>query len=187
MKSTYDEDRKFNGEEQPVVGVSWYAAQAYCFWLSVLDAGMRDSSLRTSAQQLARTFRLPSEVEWERAAAGRIEDGPLRKYSWPSEKGEPNPKLANYFEGKVGQTTPVGRYPEGATPEGLMDMAGNVWEWQENWYDEKEKAHRAVRGGSWDDSTDDLQCAVRGRTYPDSGNDLLGFRVVRAQSFFDTL
>jgi formylglycine-generating enzyme required for sulfatase activity/energy-coupling factor transporter ATP-binding protein EcfA2 len=187
LKSEYDEGRKFNGDEQPVVGVSWYAAQAYCFWLSLLDAGMRDPSLRTSAQQLARTFRLPSEIEWERAAAGRIEDGPPRKYPWPAEKGEPNKKLANYYDGKAGQTTPVGRYPEGATPEGLMDMAGNVWEWQENWYDEKEKAHRALRGGSWLLIADYLQCAVRDGNVPGVRYDDIGFRVVRAQSFFDTL
>jgi formylglycine-generating enzyme required for sulfatase activity len=189
LKSTYDEDRKFNGDEQPIVGVSWYAAHAYCFWLSLLDAGMREPGLGAPVQQLARTFRLPSEVEWERAAAGRIEDPATagRKYPWPAEKGEPNPKLANYYEGKVGQTTPVGRYPEGATPEGLMDMAGNVWEWQENWYDEKDKTHRALRGGSWSLDADTLRCTNRNWDNPLVRYYIIGFRVVRAQSFFDTL
>jgi len=186
FKSIYDENRKFNSEDQPVVSVSWYACRAYCFWLSVLEAAQYSANLNTAAQQLAGIFRLPQEVEWECAAGGRREDGPPREYPWPAEKGEPNDKLANYG-GNVGQTTPVTRYPEGATPEGLMDMAGNVWEWQENWYDEKEKTHRAVRGGSWSSGAGDLQGATRGRGYPLDRGGVIGFRVVRAQSFFDTL
>jgi formylglycine-generating enzyme required for sulfatase activity len=173
LKSTYDDDRKFNGEDQPVVGVSWYAARAYCFYLSLFD------------ESTATVYRLPHEVEWQRAAAGRREDGPPREYPWPPEKGEPNKNLANYG-GQVGQTTPVSRYPEGATPEGLMDMAGNVWEWMENWY-EKEKAHRALRGGSWVDITVDLRCAIRFWDDPVVRDGFIGFRVVRAQSAFDTL
>ncbi|MGH7454788.1 MAG: formylglycine-generating enzyme family protein, partial [bacterium] len=186
LKSEDDENRKFNGEDQPVVSVSWYAARTYCFWLSILEATNHDFALQTtSAQKLANVFRLPQEIEWERAAAGRREDGPSRKYPWPAEKGEPNEKLANYG-GNVGRTTPAGRYPEGATSEGLMDMAGNVWEWQENWSDKKEK-YRALRGGSWLNSTGFLPCAIRFRSIPQGWNDGVGFRVVRAQSFFDTL
>ncbi|MGH7599597.1 MAG: SUMF1/EgtB/PvdO family nonheme iron enzyme [bacterium] len=186
LKSKDDEDRKFNGEDQPVVGVSWHASRAYCYWLSVLEAAKHNSALRdASAQKLANVFRLPEEMEWERAAAGRREDGSPRKYPWPLEKGEPNEKLANYGS-NVGQTTPVGRYPEGATPEGLMDMAGNVWEWQENWYDKEEKS-RALRGGSWYINTVILPCAIRNWYIPQFRYDLVGFRVVRAQSFFDTL
>jgi len=186
LKSEYDENRKFNSDDQPVVGVSWYASRAYCFWLSVLETANHDLVLLdTPAQKLAGIFRLPQEVEWERAAAGRKEDGPPRKYPWPAEKGEPNEKLANYG-GNVGQTTPVGRYPEGATPEGLMDMAGNVWEWQENWYD-KDKDARALRGGSWIYDSDILPCAIRIRVIPQLRINFVGFRVVRAQSFFDTL
>ncbi|MGH7493814.1 MAG: SUMF1/EgtB/PvdO family nonheme iron enzyme [bacterium] len=146
LKSACDDDRKFNGEDQPVVDVSWYAARAYCLWLSELERASNGQA--TGRKQGASTiYRLPREVEWERAAAGRQEDGSLREYPWPKEKGEPNKKLANY-ERNIGQTTPVNRYPEGATPEGLMDMAGNVREWQENWYD-AEKTRRALRGGSW--------------------------------------
>jgi len=180
LKSKYDEDRKFNGEDQPVVGVSWYAARAYCLWLSELEEA------NGKEQKEPSVFRLPTEIEWERAAAGRQEDGPPRKYPWPKEKGEPNEKLANYY-GRVGQTTPVGRYPEGATPEGLMDMAGNVWEWQENWYDDKEKLRRALCGGSWYYIFDYLRCTIRLRDIFDVRDDNVGFRVVRAQSFFDTL
>jgi formylglycine-generating enzyme required for sulfatase activity len=181
LKSRYDEDRKFNGEDQPVVGVTWYAARAYCFWLSELERATHGEQPATSNQQPA-IYRLPNEIEWERAAAGRREDGPNRKYPWPAEKGEPNEKLANY-RGNVGQTTPVGRYPEGATPEGLMDMAGNVWEWQENLYGDKDHpAARAVRGGSWGNVDSFLRCVERNRFNPDYGISNIGFRVVRSES-----
>ena len=179
LMSKQDGDRKFNGEEQPVVSVSWYAARAYCFWLSELS---RLGGTKRMAQGERIFYRLPSEVEWERAAAGRQEDGLGRKYPWPNEKGEPNEKLANYGR-KVGQTTPVGRYSEGATPEGLMDMAGNVWEWQENWSDEKKEA-RALRGGSWDNTAGNLPCAARDFSHPGALWNDFGFRLVAGQSLF---
>jgi formylglycine-generating enzyme required for sulfatase activity len=196
LKSEFDEDRKFNGEEQPVVGVSWYAARAYCFWLSLCENGHVEtfrrnvstpdiSTRNVSTPDVSTIYRLPHETEWQRAAAGRREDGAPRKYPWPKEKGEPNDKLANYG-GNVGQTTPVGRYPEGATPEGLMDMAGNVWEWQENW-DAKDKNARALRGGSWSYDSVYLPSAIRSRYIPVNRLYIVGFRVVRAQSFFGTL
>ncbi|MDQ1355486.1 MAG: hypothetical protein QG657_5796, partial [Acidobacteriota bacterium] len=145
LRSEKDEDKRFNGEDQPVVGVTWYGARAYCLWLSCL-------------QRKERLYRLPTEKEWDWAAAGREPDGKLRKYPWPNSKGEPTPKLANYG-GNVGATTPVGRYPEGATPEGLMDMAGNAWEWMDNLYD-KDNKRRAMRGGSWNYRSDYLRCAA---------------------------
>jgi formylglycine-generating enzyme required for sulfatase activity len=58
-----------------------------------------------------------------------------RPYPWPTDKGEPSPNLANFGQ-NVGATTSVGQYPEGTAPEGLIDMAGNAWEWMENYYDE---------------------------------------------------
>jgi formylglycine-generating enzyme required for sulfatase activity len=85
-----------------------------------------------------------------RSAGGRREEPDkvlkVREYPW-GDKPEPTPKHANY-NGNEGATTPVGRYPDGATPEGLYDMAGNVWEWMENWYDEHPE-YKSVRGGSW--------------------------------------
>jgi formylglycine-generating enzyme required for sulfatase activity len=163
LRSYRDEDKSFNGDDQPVVGVSWYAAHAYCIWLSCL-------------QGKEGLYRLPTEKEWEWAAAGREPDGSLREYPWPNSKGEPTPKLANYGN-NVGATTPVGRYPEGATPEGLMDMAGNAWEWMENYYDE-DKVIRALRGGSWLIQSEFLRCAARDDLVPRGGWSSGGFRVV---------
>ena len=118
-------------------------------------------------------FRLPTEEEWEWAASGGT-----REYPWGDD--EPNDMHANFGE-KVGHTTPVGAYPTGATLEGLMDMAGNVWEWMENRYNDDE-AWRAIRGGSWYYLTDVLPCANRLWYDPVNRDDNVGFRVARAQS-----
>uniref|UniRef100_Q3ATN8 Putative signal transduction protein with Nacht domain n=1 Tax=Chlorobium chlorochromatii (strain CaD3) TaxID=340177 RepID=Q3ATN8_CHLCH len=165
FRSRYDDDRRFNGDEQPVVGVSWYAARAYCLWLSLLDGG--NTSL----------YRLPTEIEWEYAAGGKEQ----RRYPWGNE--EPTSTRANYGDNE-GATTPVGRYPEGKTPEGLYDMAGNVWEWMENSYvfglvsfivfiiatliasisDSRIYSvfsTRSLRGGSWENVSDNLRCSSR--------------------------
>jgi len=170
LRSRLDGDKRFNGDEHPVVGVTWFAAQAYCLWLSEIQRA------KSKEQKENMEFRLPAEEEWEWAASGGT-----REYPWG--KDTPDETLANFGE-KVGHTTPVGAYPAGATPEGLMDMAGNVWEWMENRYQEDE-AWRALRGGSWLDTPVYLRCAARDDWDPDHGwSDYVGFRVVRAQSFF---
>jgi len=94
-------------QEHPVVNVRWHDAVAYCQWLT---------------EKSIRTYRLPTEAEWEKAARGT--DG--RIYPWGNQWDE---KLCNTSEGGKGGTTPVGAYPDGASPYGLLDMAGNVWEW----------------------------------------------------------
>ena len=176
LKSQYDEEKRFKGEEQPVVGVSWFDASAYCLWLSMLDAAAGGG-----VEKPGRAYCLPREVEWEWAAAGRAPDGGLREYPWPVEKGEPNDKLANY-RGNVGATTPLGRYPDGATPEGLMDMAGNVWEWMENRYAKSTGRARSLRGGSWYYDEYGLRCSGRDCFHPEYRNYYVGFRVVCSQS-----
>jgi formylglycine-generating enzyme required for sulfatase activity len=179
FRSRADEERRFNDPDQPVVRISWYAARAYCLWLSCLEAARRGDLKDLNVEQIASIYRLPNEWEWEWAAAGREPDGSLREYPWPKTKGKPTPKLANYNE-NVGATTPVGRFPAGATPEGLMDMAGNVWEWMANWYDDREK-YRALRGGSWNDGADYLRCSARVYDDPDFRSYGFGFRVLRCQ------
>jgi len=116
-------------------------------------------------------------MEWEWAAVGEA-DGSVREYPWSKDKGKPNQNLVNYAR-NVGATTPVGHYPEGATPQGLMDMAGNVWEWMENYYDE-DRGSFALRGGCWNSNVTDLPCSARSYVRPvDSWSKGIGFRVVR--------
>ncbi len=173
LKSAYDEEKRFKGDEQPVVGVSWFDASAYCLWLSMLET----AAAGVPVEKLGRVYRLPREIEWEWAAGGGV-----REYPWHPDKGEPTDKLANYT-GNVGATTPVGRYPDGATPEGLMDMAGNVWEWMENLHGHKQFPRaRSLRGGSWGFYVVDLRCSARGYYGPESRHVNFGFRVVCSQS-----
>lgn len=119
-KPEYWDNERFNQPEQPVVGVNAEEAGAYCQW-----AGLR----------------LPTEWEWEKGARGT--DG--RPYPWG--KMKPREELAN-FNMNVGHPTPAGSYPKGASPYGLMDMAGNVWEWTASRYKEREP-WRTLRGGSF--------------------------------------
>ena len=131
-------DPEFGILSAPVVGISWYEAEAYAKW-----AGKR----------------LPTEQEWERAARG---DGDGREDPGGDkfEKDKCNVGI------NIGQTTPVGSYPGGISPHGCYDMAGNVWEWTESLY-EKGKPYRVVRGGSWNFHQDLARCAVRKRDLPD--------------------
>ncbi len=164
-------ERRFNGDDQPVVGVSCFAAMVYCHWLNDIQSVVSGKS-HTKRSMI---FRLPTDEEWEWAAGNG-----KREYPWGNEP--PDEAYANYGV-KVGQTTQVGAYPAGATPEGLMDMAGNVWEWCENSVDGAYSlAARALRGGSWGDPEDNLRCSIRGHHHPGSRSNVMGFRVVGCQS-----
>ena len=177
FRSENDEDRKFDGDNQPVVGVTWYAARAYCLWLSMLEKS-------------AGHYRLAHEVEWEWASGGKqgTKGLKVREYPWSEEKGEANPKLLNCYESNILVTTPVGSYPEGATPEGLYDMAGNVWEWCCDWYGEdgtftnplgpETGSYRVIRGGSWSNFAGYCRSAYRSHITPGGRSNFVGFRLV---------
>ena len=174
-------DERFAGPSQPVVGVTWFEANAYCRWLTERwrAAGDRPGRPLPAAVQVC----LPSEAQWERAA--RL--GTSRRYPWG--RGW-DPDLANTAEGQVLRPTPVGAYPGGASPAGVQDLAGNTWEWCASLYraypispgdgrgDPEAEGHRVVRGGSWGRATRNARCAYRGRFQPGDFDDVLGFRVV---------
>jgi formylglycine-generating enzyme required for sulfatase activity len=120
--------RQLESRNRPVVGVSWFEAMAYAAWAE---------------------WRLPTEAEWEYAARGR--EG--RRYPWGG--AAPDESRANHRE-LLQSPSPVGLFPAGATPEGICDLAGNVWEWVATPYERygpdkspQDSRKRVLRGGSW--------------------------------------
>ncbi|MEI7990738.1 MAG: SUMF1/EgtB/PvdO family nonheme iron enzyme, partial [Chloroflexota bacterium] len=148
----------------PVIYVDWNQAQGYCKW-----AGGS----------------LPSEAQWEKAARGT--EG--RKYPWGDQS--PTCTLANYSE-CGGDTKAVGSMADGASPYGVLDMSGNVWEWVNDWYGDNyyqsapqknpmgpdSGQYRVLRGGSWDGEARDLRSAYRSGGSPGSRGSDGGFRCV---------
>ncbi len=168
-------------EDHPVVYVTWRDAVAYCNWL---------------AEATGKAYRLPSEAEWEKGARGT--DG--RIYPWGNEW---DPKRCNSREGGKGGITPVGAYPKGASPYGLLDMAGNVYEWTrslwgEGWanpdfkypYNPKDGREdpeasglRVVRGGAFPIDLRYVRCACRSWFDPFDWDLIGGFRICVAPGF----
>ncbi len=194
-----DYGEPFKLANHPVVGITWYEALAYTRWLTErlreeaaqrLEAGVEDEAAWTFWQGLREgrwVVTLPSEAEWEKAARGV--DG--RRYPWGD---DPDPNRANYDETGIGTTSAVGCFPGGASPCGVEEMSGNVWEWcRTKWEDSYENyrgdddlegdALRVLRGGSFDLNPGGVRCAVRGRLDPDFHWNLYGFRLVVASPF----
>ncbi|MFI5363638.1 MAG: formylglycine-generating enzyme family protein [Elusimicrobiota bacterium] len=159
------QDAAFDGDDQPVVGVDWNQAKAFSEW-----AGGR----------------LPTEAEWEYAARGAGKDV---RYPWGD---EPATCERAVIRGCATATAPVCSRPAGNTEQGLCDMAGDAWEWVQDWYHltyigapedgsawEDEDQYRAVRSSSWSDDAAAARATLRSHAEQDFRNRFLGFRPVR--------
>jgi len=156
-------------EDHPLVGVTWHGAQAYCKWKSSLEQA---------------EFRLPTEAEWEKAARGSLG----RRYPWGNEfAGE----KCNTSESEIDYTSRIGSFPDGRSPYGCHDMAGNVWEWcqddyQSDFYEKGSKVNpvctkaeelvKVLRGGSSILYWDFARCALRNWNIPEYRLNDVGFR-----------
>lgn len=188
-------------KKRPVAGVSWKDARGFSQWLS---------------ERTGLGFRLPTEAEWEKAARGtakysypwgNTEPGArhanfadlkfLKKYRELNPPGNDkeerslNRWIAKSINDGYIYTAPVGAFPDGSSPYGVMDMAGNVWEWVWDWYDDdyyhrspkrnpirdSRGTYKVARGGGWDCHPWLLRSTGRAGCDPQRGNDTLGFRV----------
>ena len=163
-------DERFNGEHFPVVGVSWYDATNFLTWLCTVTG---------------ETYRLPTEAEWEKAARGT--DG--REYPWGNTW---DASRANTSESKIKKLMPVGSYPQGVSPYGCYDMAGNAYDWCSDWFHAEtykyspsdnpmgavEGRRKVIRGGSWQPRGEfAARCANRAAYEPMRAVHNVGFRI----------
>ncbi|MFO7323603.1 MAG: SUMF1/EgtB/PvdO family nonheme iron enzyme [Chloroflexota bacterium] len=171
------DDENFNAPDQPVVGVTWYEADAYTRWL---------------ARETGLAWRLPTEAEWEVAALGQ-------------DRIAPRPRNYNTVERRIGHPWPVTEAGN-VSWCGAWDMCGNVWEWcSTRWgrnYESRDYLYpytvedgrenlsgsyaRVIRGGSWYDPIEQANPANRARYLPGSRASNIGFRLARSESDDDT-
>jgi len=165
----------FQTPNHPRVGVSWYEAAAFCAWLT--------ECLRASDRlRDGEVIRLPHEAEWEQAARWNEQEHTADGRYFPWAGGRQDADLAqrcNMGGTGIGHTSAAGLFPSGNSGCGTADMAGNVWEWCENWYDEKNKSGRGLRGGSWANDEPEIMCSSYRVSYvPEGRFNFVGFRVV---------
>ncbi|MBN1937513.1 MAG: SUMF1/EgtB/PvdO family nonheme iron enzyme, partial [Anaerolineae bacterium] len=187
----WENGRPPKGElSHPVVYVTWHDALAYCRWLSEVTG---------------KSIALPSEAQWEKAARGPSTGSgqDRRAYPWGDAF---EATRCNCAALGLGDTTPVGVFPDGASPYGVLDLSGNVWEWTrslwgKDWekpdfkypYDPGDgredesagdKVLRVLRGGAFGDNRSSVRCSARYRSNPDVRNSYIGFRIVMVSPSF---
>jgi len=170
------------GDDFPILFITWDDAQAFCRWISMKEG---------------KRYRLPTEAEWEKAARGGLQG---KKYPWGD--NPPDGTQCNYADKNTdfpwsdktvndgyAYTAPVGSFPPNGY--GLYDMAGNAWEWCQDWFDwdyykgsplknpsgPSSGIDRVMRGGSWCNNASIISCAFRGFILPVVPNHPRGFRL----------
>lgn len=170
------------GDNYPIIFTTWDDTQAFCRWLSKKEG---------------KTYRLPTEAEWEKAARGGLEG---KTYPWGNET--PDGTRCNFADKNTDFywsdervddgyvfTAPVGSFPPNGY--GLYDVAGNAWEWCQDWFDfdyykdspaknprgPSSAIDRSIRGGSWCNDAAIIRCAFRGYILPDVPSHLRGLRL----------
>jgi formylglycine-generating enzyme required for sulfatase activity len=163
--------RQLTTLEYPVVNVSWQSAVAYAAWLS---------------ERTGQRWRVATEAEWEKAARWDAATGMAREYPWGDGF---DPIRCNTRESGQGSATPVGTYPNGVSPCGAQDMAGNIREWTSSLHvaypyqagDGRERldapGERVLRGGSWFNFAEDARAAYRDGRPPEDFTPAIGFRL----------
>jgi formylglycine-generating enzyme required for sulfatase activity len=186
----------YDPSDHPVKEVTWYGSVRYCDWMSLREGLLRayehsgDWACNGGDPHGAAGYRLPTDAEWEYAA--QFDDE--RIYPWGNES--PDCSRANFYDNGycVRWTSPVGSYPAGHSGLGLWDMAGNVWEWCNDWgvcslgtspvtdpVGLSSGTGRLLRGGRWSSYVNDLRCAYRliDISYPWNSYINVGFRAAR--------